>query len=136
MKQYNLKNGKRLAVAFLLVVFINMVFLEVMELAGLTYGWILTLMLVMDFLLYWHADRRYFAFIHSILMTVGVAGMIWIGIWDVKSLIAFIKAWPDPVSAINIGETLYMMLVGICSAGLYFLGIHYIGRHYKQIGKL
>ena len=126
MKQYNLKNGKRLAVAFLLVVFINMVFLEVMELAGLTYGWILTLMLVMDFLLYWH----------SILMTVGVAGMIWIGIWDVKSLIAFIKAWPDPVSAINIGETLYMMLVGICSAGLYFLGIHYIGRHYKQIGKL
>ena len=132
---HSLKDPKRMTIMIFLVAFINVVYIWTCNLFGFTPGWYLPLMLVLDMLMYWHADRRYFAFIHSTLMTAAFAGMVWLGVWDVKSLIAFIKALPDPVSVISIGETLYMMLVGICSAGLYFLGIYYIGRHYKQIGK-
>ena len=76
-------------------------------------------MLLFDILLYWYADKRYYGFIHTTLMTGAVTGIVWLGIWDVKQLIAFIKAWPNPMDAVSISGNLYMMLVGICAAGLY-----------------
>lgn len=92
------------------------------------------LMLLFDILLYWYADKRYYGFIHSTLMSAATAGFIWLGVWDVKQLIAFIKAWPNPMDAVSISGNLYMILVGLCAAGLYFLGIHYLGEQKKIDG--
>ena len=112
-------------VAILVMTLFNVV-LQLVCLPSL--GWMTyILMLLFDILLYWHADKRYYGFIHSTLMTAATAAFIWLGVWDMKQLIAFIKAWPNPMDAVSISGNLYMMLVGICAAGLYFLGIHYLG---------
>ena len=112
-------------VAILVMTLFNVVLqlLWVPVIGGVTY----ILMLLFDILLYWYANKRYYGFIHSTLMTTGVAGIVWLGIWDVKQLISFIKAWPNPMEVISISDSLYMILVGICAAGLYILGIYYLG---------
>ena len=112
-------------VAILVMTLFNVVLqlLLVPVLGGVTY----ILMLLFDILLYWYANKRYYGFIHSTLMMTGVAGIVWLGVWDVKQLIAFIKAWPNPMEVISISDSLYMILVGVCAAGLYILGIYYLG---------
>ena len=69
------------------------------------------LMLLFDILLYWYANKRYYGFIHSTLMTAGVAGLIWLGIWDYH---------------IIFDRFLEMFLVAIISGGLWCLGMHYL----------
>lgn len=124
---------KNLLIAFWMIFLFNMVFLFTMTpLIG--HFWANILMLTADIALYFHAGSRFYGFVHSYLMSAATAAVIWLGVWDVKQLISFIKAWPNPMEVVNIGDSLYMVLVGVCAAGLYFLGIHYLGEQKKEDG--
>ena len=124
---------KNLLIAFWMIFLFNMVFLLTMTpLIG--HGLANILMLAADIALYFYAANRLYGFIHSYLMSAATAAFVWLGVWDVKQLIAFIKAWPNPMEAVSISGNLYMILVGVCGAGLYFLGIHYLGEQKKEDG--
>ena len=104
-------------VAILVMTLFNVVLqlLLVPAIGGVTY----ILMLLFDILLYWHADKHYYGFIHSTLMTAGVLGLVWLGIWDYHVIF-------DKLFHPDLKEILEMFLVAIISGGLWFLGMHYL----------
>ena len=104
-------------VAILVMILFNVVLqlLWVPVIGGVTY----ILMLLFDILLYWYADKRYYGFIHSTLMTVAVCGLVWLGIWDYHVIF-------DRLFHPGLKEILEMFLVAIISGGLWFLGMCYL----------
>lgn len=107
----------RKLVAILVMTLFNVVFqlLSLPVIGGATY----ILMLLFDILLYWHADKRYYGFIHSTLMSGAVIGLVWLGIWDFQIL--FRNYHPA------LKEILEMFLVAVIAGGLWFLGMYYLG---------
>ena len=76
-------------------------------------------MLLFDILLYWYASKRYYGFIHTTLMTAGIIGLVWLGIWDYHVIF-------DRLFHPSLKEILEMFLVAIISGGLWCLGMHYL----------
>lgn len=105
-------------VTFLLVSLVNV---PIYMLCVPAIGWVTAfiLLLIFDILLYWYADKRYYGFIHTILMTAGILGLTWVGIWDYHVIF-------DRMFHSDLKEILEMFLVAIISGGLWVLGIHYL----------
>lgn len=104
-------------VAILVMTLFNVVLqlLWVPVIGGVTY----ILILLFDILLYWYANKRYYGFIHSTLMTAGIIGLVWLGIWDYHVIF-------DRLFHPSLKEILEMFLVAIISGGLWCLGMHYL----------
>ena len=105
-------------VTFLLVSLVNV---PIYMLCVPAIGWVTAfiLLLIFDILLYWYADKRYYGFIHTILMTAGILGLTWVGIWDYHVIF-------DRMFHPDLKEIMEMFLVALISGGLWVLGIHYL----------
>ena len=88
--------------------------------------------LLLDVFLWRLADKKYDIYAASVSFFGALGGFIWVLYWDVLALIDIFKGkfFIPPIK-----ESLFMMLVGICTAGLFFLGLHYVGSYMKSKGK-
>ena len=110
-------NTIRKIVTFLLVALVNVpVYMLCMPAFGGVIAFIL--LLIFDILLYWYADKRYYGFIHTILMTSAVLGTVWLAVFDFQILF---RGYHPALS-----EILWMFLVAIIAGGLVVMGIHYL----------
>ena len=89
----------------------------------------LVTILLLDIFLWRLAYKKYDIYAASVSFFGVLGGFIWVFYWDVITLIdLFAHRFTIP----GIGESLFMMLVGICTAGLFFLGLHYVGSYMKS----
>lgn len=92
----------------------------------------LVTILLLDMFLWWLANKKYDLYAASVSFFGALGGFIWVVYWDVLALIDIFKG-KSLIPPIK--ESLYMMAVGICTAGLFFLGLHYVDSYMKSKGK-
>lgn len=118
----------RLLFAIVTMTVINMVILYLIPIY-----WVgLVTILILDIFLWRLAYKKYDIYAASVSFFGALGGFIWVFYWDVLALIDIFKGkfFIPPIK-----ESLYMMLVGICAAGLFFLGLHYVDSYMKSKDK-
>ena len=92
----------------------------------------LVTILLLDMFLWWLADKEFYLYSASVSFFGALGGLIWVVYWDLIKLIDIFKG---KFLIPPIKESLYMMAVGICAAGLFFLGLHYLHVYLKSKDK-
>lgn len=88
--------------------------------------------ILLDIFLWWLANEKFYLYSASVSFFGALGGLIWVVYWDAIKLIDIFKGrFVIP----PIQESLYMMAVGICAAGLFFLGLHYLDVYLKSKDK-
>lgn len=121
-------NPLRLLFGIVTMTVINMVILYLIPVY-----WVgLITILILDTFLWRLAYKKYDIYAAGVSFFGALGGFIWVFYWDVLALIDIFKGkfFIPPIK-----ESLYMMAVGICAAGLFFLGLHYVGSYMKSKGK-
>lgn len=118
----------RLLFAIVTMTVINMVILYLIPIY-----WVgIVTILLLDIFLWRLAYKKYDLYAAGVSFFGALGGFIWVVYWDVITLIdLFAHRFTIP----GIGESLFMMFVGICTAGLFFLGLHYVDSYMKSKDK-